>query len=125
MTIKSLFFSVIVCCVACFCGDDPDDVDYPCTEQYVYGLNVNVNDANTGQPLTEGVTVTATEEDYEEALMLIEGNETFVGAGERPGLYTVEVIAVGYQLYVLEGVFLDFDGCHVVPQVINVDLVPK
>ena len=124
MGIKSLFICVIVSCVACFCGN-PDDDGVVCTEEFVYGLNVYVVDAQTNQTLTQGVTVIAVDNDYEETLMLIEGSNSFVGAGEREGVYTLEVSAVGYQTYTSEEIILEHDGCHVVPQIIDIDLIPE
>lgn len=123
MGIKSLFICAIVSCAACFCGNPDDGI--ACTEEFVYGLNVYVEDAQTNQVLTEGVTIIATEGDYEETLMLIEGSNSFVGAGERDGVYTIEVSAIGYQTYTFEEIILGHDGCHVIPQIIDVDLSPE
>lgn len=124
MGIKSLFIGVIVSCAACFCGN-PDDNGVVCTEEFVYGLNVYVEDTQTNQVLTQGVTVIAVDNDYEETLMLIEGSNSFVGAGERDGVYILEISAVGYQTYTSEEIVLEHDGCHVIPKIIDVDLIPE
>lgn len=125
MGIKSLFVSVIVSCAVAFCSDHCDDDGIACTEEFVYGLNVYVEDAQTNQALTQGVTIIAIDNGYEETLTLMEGSNSFVGAGEREGVYTLEVSAIGYQTYSSDEIILEHDGCHVIPQIIDVDLIPE
>jgi hypothetical protein len=125
MGIKSWFVSVIVSCAVAFCSDHCDDDGIACREEFVYGLNVYVEDAQTNESLTQGVAVIAIDGDYEETLMLIESSDSFVGAGERGGVYTLEISAVGYQTYTSEEIILEHDGCHVIPQIIDIDLIPE
>jgi hypothetical protein len=126
MGIKSWFVGVIVSCAVAFCGDNCNDDDgVACTEEFVYGLNVYVEDAQTNESLTQGVTVIAIDGNYEETLMLIESSDSFVGAGERDGVYILEISAIGYQTYISEAIILEHDGCHVIPQIIDVDLIPE
>ena len=125
MSIKKIIFLSIFSCVACFCSDETDDVDLICTEVFVYGLNVTVKDASTNEIITENISAIAREDMYEEQLMLLPESETFVGLGERPGLYSLEVSAPDYQTSITEDIFLDFDGCHVVPEVLEILLQPN
>lgn len=105
------------------CDKDKDPII--CTEQYVYGLSVTVKDANTNLVLTENVTVTAKEGAYEEALMNIEGMDSFFGAGERAGNYIIEVTADGYQDYTSGIIRVGEDECHVIPEVLEIMLQPN
>lgn len=59
-----------------------DDNGIICTEQFVYGLNVTVKNADTNAIITEGITVIAREGNYEEELMNTVGSVSFIGAGE-------------------------------------------
>ncbi|RLD28538.1 MAG: hypothetical protein DRI75_06435 [Bacteroidetes bacterium] len=93
-----------------------DDNGIICTEQFVYGLNVTVKNADTNAIITEGVTVTAREGDYEEELMNTLGSVSFVGAGERAGNYIIEITSNDYQSYTSEVIVVDEDECHVIPQ---------
>jgi hypothetical protein len=92
--------------------------------QYVYGLSVNVTDARTGQPVNAVVTIT--EGSYRETLENFDPTFTgsYVGAGERPGTYVVTVTAPGYRTPAPQTITLGFDGCHVIPQSLNIALEP-
>lgn len=105
-----------------FCNS-ADDYDINCTSVFVYGLNVSVVNADTQTPITTDITVTATDEDYSEELML-EGN-VFLGAGERPGDYTITAVAVGYQSGVSEVITVDADICHVFTEFVELQLTPN
>ena len=104
------------------CGNKDDGVN--CTEIYVYGLNVTVTDASTDEVLTTDVIVSAEDGSYTEVLTLI--SDSFVGAGERPGNYLITVVAEGYnsQTTGIINVELTGDECHVVPEVVAIDLQP-
>ena len=104
------------------CESDDDD-QIVCTQQFVYGLNVVVLDATSGQPLVEGVLVKAVEGPYQETLELIPGLEySFAGAGERVGTYVITVTKAGYQTYASIPVIVTRDVCHVIPQSLTVNL---
>jgi len=102
------------------CGNNDDGID--CTEIFVYGLNVIVTDATNGVVLSSDVIVTAEEGSYSEVLTLI--NESFVGAGERAGDYLITVVAEGYvsQTTGTISVELTDDECHVVPEIVEIEL---
>ena len=103
--------------------DNGDDII--CTEQYVYGLNVIVKDANTNDIIIEDITIIATEEDYQEELMIFLGSTNYVGAGERPGNYILEVTSNDYQTYTSSVIEIGADECHVIPEVIEIFLQPN
>lgn len=117
-----LFKLLVALLMISSCKNDNDD-QIVCTQQYVYGLNIVVLDATTGNPLVEGVTVEATDGSYNETLQLIPGLEySFAGAGERVGIYTVTVTKDGYQTYTSSPIIVTRNVCHVIPQSLTVNL---
>ena len=94
-----------------------------CTDQFVYGLNVIVLDASTGNPIFQDIEVKAVDGAYQEILELVPGLEyAFVGAGERAGTYVVTITKAGYQTYTSAPIVLTRDECHVIPQSLTVNL---
>lgn len=116
-----LFVSIL----AMSCNSDDDNDTFYCTEEFVFGLNVNVKDAVSGAFLGEGVTVRAVDGSYSETLQLVETLPTFVGAGERAGNYVVTVSKDGYQTYVSSTVKVERDRCHVITETLEVVLRPE
>ena len=105
--------------------NDTDDQIY-CTQQFVYGLNVVVLDALTGNPIFQDIEVKAMDGSYNEILELLPGLEySFAGAGERAGAYIITVTKSGYQTYTSELTIITRDECHVIPQGITVNLQPN
>lgn len=103
------------------CEDNDDQIF--CTEQFVYGLNVIVLDASTGNPIFQDIEVKAVDEAYTEILELVPGLEyTFTGAGERVGIYTITITKAGYQTYTSAPIVVTRDVCHVIPQSLTVNL---
>jgi hypothetical protein len=103
--------------------EDNDDNQIFCTDQFVYGLNVIVLDAVTGNPIFQDIEVKAVDGAYQELLELVPGLEyAFVGAGERAGTYIVTVTKAGYQTYTSAPIVLARDECHVIPQSLTVNL---
>ena len=100
------------------------DVDNPeeslCTQEFVYGLNVTVRDDKDNTIITEGITVIARNGDYAEELTVPEGLDIFIGAGERPGNYILEVTSDNYQPYISESIRVNADICHVIPRYIEI-----
>lgn len=119
-----LFLSIIAVTVSCNSSDD-DSNPTNCTEEFVYGLNVNVKDAVTNAVLREGVLVKAVDGTYIETLETVESIPTFVGAGERSGNYTVTVSKQGYQTFTSQVVSVKADECHVLTQTLAVALQPE
>ena len=94
-----------------------------CTEVYVYGVTVNVTDAQTGAAI-EGATLTLHDGNYVEVMQPFPSGG-YVGAGERPGTYTLTVEAAGYQTVVIDSIIIQSDPCHVIPVTKSVTLQPK
>jgi len=115
-----LLFSTLFFTSSC---DDNDDNQIYCTDQLVYGLNVIVLDASTGNPIFQDIQVKAVDGTYQEILELVPGLEyAFVGAGERAGNYVVTITKAGYQTYTSAPIVLTRDECHVIPQSLTVNL---
>ena len=103
--------------------DDNDDNQIFCTAQFVYGSNVIVLDASTGNPIFQDIEVKAVDGTYQEILELVPSSEyAFVGAGERAGTYVVTITKAGYQTYTSAPIVLTRDECHVIPQSLTVNL---
>lgn len=97
--------------------------DFPggaCTAEFVYGLNVVVNDGE--DPICDA-EVTIEEGDYTETLESFECG-SFVGAGERAGTYRITVEAEGYLTEVVEDFVITDDECHVEPRSLDITLDP-
>lgn len=116
---------MIACFALIFSCDSEDDGPILCTTEAVAGLNVQVKDAETNQILTEGVLVIAQEDEYSEILMNIEQSSTFIGAWERMGNYTIIVSKEGYQTFTSEVISVETDVCHVIPEIVQVALIPE
>ena len=119
---RNIFFiSLYVCCFSC--GNNDDGI--ACTEILVYGLNVTVTDASDGTVLTTDVIVTAEEGTYSEVLTLID--DSFIGAGERPGDYQITVVAEGYATETTGTISVELtdDECHVIPEVVAIAIQPN
>lgn len=109
--------------VACS-GDDDTVVEEPiaCTEEFVFGLSVQVRDAATGTIIPGGVTVVAQDGMYTETLDFI--FDTHVGAGERPGNYTLIASKDGFMDKMAGPILvtMDEDMCHVITQSVTIKL---
>ena len=90
-----------------------------CTAEFVFGLGVQVHDAE-GEPVCDAI-VTITDGDYEEVL---EESECgfYSGAGERAGTYDIRVEAAGYLTQNSTGHTVTEDECHVNPESANFTL---
>lgn len=100
------------------------DDGFACTEEFVYGLSINVKDVVTGGYITENITLTATDGNYSEELMGFPDFTAFVGAGERAGSYTIHIAAEGYQEYTSEPIIVEANECHVIPEARTFELQP-
>ena len=122
---KLLFLFMLTPLLMATSCESSDDEIY-CTNEFVYGLNVVVLDATSGQPLIEGVEVRAVDGTYQEVLHTNFGMEyTFLGAGERIGNYTITVTKDGYLTQTLAPVAVPANVCHVVTQSLTVTLQPE
>lgn len=92
--------------------------DRACTALYAYGVSAHVTNADIGQPINNA-TLTLTEGDYSEVMMLIPTGD-YVGAGERPGTYTMTIDIPGVGSTVVSDIVVGFDGCHVIGKAFEV-----
>lgn len=104
------------------------DTPLVCTAEARFGVNVTVRNAVTKQPVLDGVRGTLQDGSYSETLQVmhdIEGRiNSLAGAIERPGNYRIDLVADGYQPWARENVRVTADRCHVLPVVVQADLVP-
>jgi hypothetical protein len=94
-----------------------------CTTQFVYGLSVIVQDKATGQQICDA-QVTAVSGSYVETLqpLAFQPDCSYVGAGERQGVYTISVAKDGYAPATRNSVRVDKDYCHVIPVRVTIAL---
>lgn len=106
-----------------------NDNFYPtnCTEVYVYGLKVTVNDVMSNAIITDGLTVTSKGGNYEEQLMRLENYDFFVGVGEREGTYLIEITSNDYQMFTSANIIVSKteDDCHVITKELEFALQPN
>ncbi len=107
------------------CNNDDDAI--VCTLEAKAGLNITVKDASTNAVLSDGVTVTAQDGTYTETLEQLPNNEipVFIGAWERAGTYVITISKEGYQTFTSEPIVVTADVCHVIPQVLTLNLQPN
>ncbi|MEZ4857451.1 MAG: carboxypeptidase-like regulatory domain-containing protein [Flavobacteriaceae bacterium] len=120
MVKKIILYSLCFTLFACPQKDD----GIACTEEFVYGLSIAVYDNATAQPITQNITVTAIDGAYSEELMRFPEGTNFVGAGERPGTYIIQISAEGYQEYTSEAIVVEANECHVIPEARNFEMYP-
>ena len=87
-----------------------------CDASQKAGIVVTIVDGATGNPIEGEVTVIATEGSYFETVnppYFPPGARTAALASERSGTYRVEVQAAGYLPWVMSGVRVSRDDCHV------------
>lgn len=95
------------------CSQDDDPI--ACTDEFVYGLNIVVRDSDTNEILKD-LVLTAQDGNYSEELMTEESFDSFFGAGERAGNYTITITGDGYVSFVSDVVEVRDDACHVIPE---------
>lgn len=102
---------------ACDVLDSPDVI---CTANFVFGLVVTVQDSASGAPSASGAQLIAQEGAYADTAGFPPNRPDLdtlplVGAGERPGTYTVTVRKSGFHDWVRSGLVVTADECHVHP----------
>jgi hypothetical protein len=111
-----------VCLTAAACGN-PLLGPRACTAVLIYGLNVTVVDASTGERICDATvlavdgTFTGTFERFGSPPAC-----SYAGAPERRGTYEVRVTREGYQPAVARNVRVDADECHVMPVTLTIAL---
>ncbi len=103
-------------------GGGGGDRGVACTEVFVYGVNVTVTD-DADEPVTEAV-LTLTDGEYSETMEELAEGE-YAGAGERAGTYTLVIEADGFEPATIEGIIVDEDECHVIPEARAITLSPN
>jgi hypothetical protein len=94
-----------------------------CTDQLVYGIQVEAQDSITGRGVTEGLSGTAVDGSHQETMAVLDS--LVWGAPEREGMYTVTVEATGYAPWVRAGIEVEADECHVIPVELQARLQPS
>ncbi|MHC4443679.1 MAG: peptidase associated/transthyretin-like domain-containing protein [Planctomycetota bacterium] len=101
------------------------DTDTICTMEFVYGVNINLTDAQTTQPITGATCILicscGAELPMEESLGR-PGN--YFGAGERPDTYSLTIRANGYQDVNRDNIVVTSDPCHVIPVSLDIQMNP-
>ena len=94
-----------------------------CTAILIYGLNVTVVDASTGERICDA-TVLAVDGAFTGAFERFAFSPacSYAGAPERRGTYEVRVTKEGYQPAVVRNVRVDADECHVIPVTLTIAL---
>ncbi len=103
------------------CGDDSTG-PIACTEEFRYGITIEVRDGATGAGAAVGAEGSLTEGSYVEELMVF-GEDTMLGAGERAGTYDVLITKAGFEDWTASRVTVTADECHVHPVGLQANLV--
>lgn len=120
----SLFLLLVIAC-----GDSPT---VPiCTDEVRNGIVLRVYDANTGEDISCEVNAVVSDGEYRETLdaslcdaQTNDGAYGLYGLAERAGSYALVISADAYQDYSEQGIVIEEDQCHVITQLVEVDLVP-
>ncbi|NMH26599.1 peptidase associated/transthyretin-like domain-containing protein [Flavobacterium silvaticum] len=113
--------------LASMCEDDDDNLSEPCSQVAAYGLNIQVQDAETGVYFYSQMNVSVQDGTYSDLLGVAPQSDppTYIGALERTGTYVITVTKSGYETYVSDPVVVTANSCHVIPQFINIQLQPQ
>lgn len=118
---RAVLLSIVALMV---CGTQCPNIPWPvCTLEFVYGVQVELTDAETGEPVSDA-TLVLTEGTYTETMEEIMPGQ-YVGAGERKGTYDLTVEAEGYNSESRSGIEVDADLCHVIPVRLEIELTPS
>ncbi|MHA7059313.1 hypothetical protein ACWGOQ_0018950 [Aquimarina sp. M1] len=115
---KKLLFILLIICSACNLEEQETLDPVFCTEELRPGLEIAIRaDANDDVLLTAGITVIARDDNYTETLTNFNDTDTFVGAFERTGTYTITVSGDGYETFISNTpIVVDKDICHVITE---------
>ena len=107
-----------------FTGCDGSTGPVMCTKELRFGIQMEVVNAESGNPNAAGATMTLNEGAYFESTVGIEDNSILVGAPERAGTYNVTVARSGYHTWVQTDVVVTADECHVQTVLLRAELEP-
>ncbi len=127
---------VTACSIRDYNGDDV------CTGEYAYGLTLYISNTNA-QIISNVECILRDTEDTNYSEELVFFQDAFIGAGERPGSYKLEIITTNFYISTnittntnaavstnittnfhsyFTNFTLGFDGCHVIPETISFTL---
>ena len=97
-----------------------DSLPVDCTDNFVWGLQVQVQDSVTSAPSASGAQLIARDGAYADTASYPPNRPDLddlplVGAGERAGTYTVTVRKSGFLDWERSNVVVTADECHVRP----------
>ena len=106
-----------------------DSREVACTDNFVFGLVVAVQDSSTGAPAASGAQLIAQDGAWADTVGFPPNRpdldaQELVSAGERPGTYTVTVRKAGFRDWQRTGVVVTADECHVHPVELTARLQP-
>jgi len=84
---------------ACYEGSGP----LACTDVFVYGITVEVLDADSGRPVADEATLTLQDGPYVETVTSSWDGRSLSGAGERAGTYDLAIERPGYRSWSRSG----------------------
>lgn len=93
-----------------------------CTTEAVPGVEIDVVHAVTGEPVTSALSGALSEGSYQEEMLAHENR--LIGALEREGRYSAAVTADGYRVWIMDGIEVEDDGCHVETVRLEAELAP-
>jgi hypothetical protein len=118
-SLRAWFLSLVLALAAPGCNPlDPGD----CTTEIAWGVQVEVFDAVTIAPIEQDLTGRLVAVDHSEEMRVL-GNLVF-GAGERAGVYTVLLEALGYEDWQQSDLRVRSGDCHVIPVRLEARLTP-
>jgi hypothetical protein len=112
MRMKSLA-SFLAIAALCNCAGADTSTGTVCVDYAAPAITVIVLDGLSDQPIGVSATVIARAGAFADTARFAIGGRPHALAYERPGTYTVSVVATGYQPWQLSSVVVPHDACHV------------
>jgi hypothetical protein len=125
---RTILLACIALLAATACsGSTPTGV--ACTEIFVYGIAIKVQNAATGAPITDSAAVRVTDGSYVESYNYLgqpdqPANGVVSAAGERAGTYAISIRKNGFAPYDTAGIKVTRNVCHVNPVQVIAKLQP-
>ena len=106
-----------------------DNPEFICTANFVFGLEVTVQDSSTGAPAASGAQLIARDGAWADTVGFPADRPDLdglplVSAGERAGTYAVTVRKAGFRDWQRSGIVVTADECHVHPVKLTARLQP-
>ncbi len=79
----------------------------------MHGLEINLVEKTTLNPINGTIIIVAKDGNYEKTLENTNPNISFYGAGERRGTYILTVTSDNYKTYISNPIIVSGDECHV------------